>query len=292
MKWVVINPNSNAQRAQIRWEKIKSEISYDQVIELTSLPNLLSKIQTGDQILAAGGDGCLHSVVNQVVEKKGLPFLKELSFGFIGLGSNNSFLQPVTHKQKIKKVPVQIQEPSHPRDLIEIKINDGKNKITRYAISNASLGLLAYANITFNQNSRVQRYKKWSVSLADIASFAITLKNFTSVKTKISGEAFAATNLHWLMAPYFTKDLHFPVQAPSGSLDFYALMELSKFDILSRFLSMMVSRDMSQGYSHHQIVKSQKIQSEGIIPIELDGEIYFGQEFEISVQPQAVRFLI
>lgn len=291
MSLVVLNPKSNAHRSEKRWKTIASQVPHEKMLYLQDFTQ--NEIPTNPVIIAAGGDGCLHSVVNTLIEKKGLSYLNQISIGYIGLGSNNSYLQPLKEKTFIHGIPVQIRSPSFLRDLIEVEIRNGSQTLKKYIISNASLGLLSYANVTFNQNPWVQRLKGVNISLADILSFFITVKKFKPFRVSINSEELDVTNLHWLKAPYFTKDLYFPLKAAldSGSFDFYSLKAQTYSEILSRFSSMFLRQKMDAGFNKHQVLKSIQVKLAEPRPLEIDGEIYWGEDFSFKIHQAVLRTL-
>ena len=298
MTLLIINPKSGGNKTLKKWKKLSHLIPHDIVMTLDQWMNSAQRPTPDDKILSAGGDGCLHSIINTLIKNFGISVLSEISIGAIGLGSNNSYLQPFKDRLFIEGVAVQIQEPHFFRDLIEVEIEKNSIVEKKWIVSNASLGVLAFANQNFNQNFFVQILKKISMSLADIFSFILTLIQFKPVDLKIEFspgilQSFSVTNLHWLKAPYFTKDLHFPTLASidSGLLDFYGLTFSSKWNVLVRFVKMLFLQKMSCGYEFHRTMPSLTvISSEGTL-LETDGEIVYGNKFKFTVHRQAMRCL-
>lgn len=287
---VVINPKSSGHSALKKWASISPLIPHDKVLMLEDFLKSNVSPNLGDFYIAAGGDGCLHAVVNFIIQKFGTSSLEKVAFGYIGLGSNNSFLQPVNKKYLCNGVPVQISPTLHMRDLIQVTIKNKGVSTNQYVISNASLGFLSYANLTFNQNPWVQLFKKISVTVADVASFFMTLSRFKSLTVSVDHHNSSITNLHWLKSPYFTKDLHFKTAAlDSGFFDFYTLPGKARLEIMTRFISMLIRKKMSAGFETHHCLKSLTVTSKEVVPLEIDGEVYFGDEFVFQILPKAMR---
>lgn len=287
---VILNPKSNAQQALDKWHSIKSQIKYDQMILLKDFLKNSTTLNPGDSVICAGGDGCLHSVVNRIIETTNLSFLSEISFGYIGLGSNNSYLQPIHRLSQINGIPVQLGLPTAYRDLIEITFGEQK----KYIVSNASFGFLSAANKTFNQNPLVQLTKKLSVSVADLLSFIITLTQFKSIQVSINQGNFFISNLYFIKSPYFTKDLYFKdvTSLDSGNFDFFMLSSNSKINLFFRFFKMQVLRDMTESFDNHEVCTNLSFHSPIELPLEIDGEIYYGQSFHLKICPRALTVFI
>lgn len=298
MTLLIINPKSGGSKALKKWKQLSHSIPHDAVMTLDEWKNTRQRPSLDDKILSAGGDGCLHSIVNTLIENFGISILSEISIGAIGLGSNNSYLQPLKDRQQAHNIAVQIQEPHYFRDLIEVEIEKDSSVQKKWIVSNASLGLLAFANLNFNQNLFVQILKKINMSLADIFSFIITLIQFKPVNLQIEfspgvPQNFSITNLHLLKAPYFTKDLHFATSAAmdSGLLDFYGLTFSSKRNVLIRFMKMSFLKKMSCGFEFRKALPQLTVRCSQNTPLETDGEITYGNKFKFIVHQKALRCL-
>ncbi len=298
MTLLIINPKSGGNRALKKWKQLSSLIPHDSVMTLDEWRKNGQRPNPDDKILSAGGDGCLHSIVNTLINNFGISILSEISIGAIGLGSNNSYLQPAKDRQQAHGIAIQIQEPHYFRDLIEVEIERKSSIQKKWIVSNASLGLLAFANLNFNHNLFVQVLKRINMSLAETLSFIITLVQFKPVNLQIelspgALENFSITNLHLLKAPYFTKDLHFASSAAidSGLLDFYGLTFSSKWNVLVRFVKMLFLKKMSCGFEFHKVLHQVTVRSLQYTPLEADGEIVYGNKFKFIVHQNAMRCL-
>lgn len=262
---------------------------------IEELEALFRMLNPGDSILSAGGDGTIHCVVNALIAKFGISELNQFSIGYIGLGSNNSFLQPTKNIKNINGIPVRIDAPSALRDLIEVKVDDQR---LCYLISNGSLGLLAQANCIFNSDKQVAGLKKLNTGIADFGTFLMALSRCTPLQIEISKDGKvqyegAITNLHIIKNAYYTKDLHFftEVTENDGGFELFRLNQLSRLEILQRFLRMAVFGDMTQGFHTSSLENHLVIQTNREAPFEMDGEIIYGSKFDISVHSQALRVL-
>lgn len=294
MKYLFLNPESCSGLALSKWDKIKDELS--ELSEAIVVDNFYSlnweqfHIAQGDSFISAGGDGTLHCMVNALIQNKGLDILAHVKIGHIGLGSNNSFLRPYSECQIVNDIPMRISDIPYTQDLMQIEVSDSnKTKKTYYCIANSSLGFLATANILFNTSKDIAILKKWNSDLADIYTFIKALVSWKPLKIsyeidprKLTG---TITNMHFMKKPFYATDLGFPevIEPTRGLFRLNVLWKRNQFSILKKFFKMLVLKNLTAGRDETREIEQMKISSEIAIPIEMDGEIYYGTHFKISI---------
>lgn len=298
MKYVFLNPQSCSGMALSKWSKVSLELDLSDAIIVDNFYSLdweKFRIQKGDTFISAGGDGTLHCMVNSLVKHKGSAILALVKIGHIGLGSNNSFLRPYSECQLVNDIPMKISDISYIQDLMEIEVINGLDSKKVYCIANSSLGFLATANILFNSSSDIAILKKWNSDLADIYTFLkalikwkpITISYEFNKTIGISG----ITNMHFMKKSYYATDLGFPevINPTGGYFRLNTLWQRSRLVILKKFFSMLVFKNLVAGRDMTMEIAELKIKSESLIPIEMDGEIYYGSQFNIRIFKEGIH---
>lgn len=299
MKYVFLNPHSCSGLALKKWEKVKDSMpelkNYIVVNDFYKVDWEQFSIHQGDLFISAGGDGTLHSMVNALIKNKGIDVLNQIGIGHIGLGSNNSYLRPYTECTVVHDVPMRISEEFITQDLIEIEIkkNSESNKV--FCVANASMGFLASANIRFNSDSDIAVLKKWNSDLADVYTFFKALMRWTPLEINYdinkSPQKVRITNMHFMKRPYYAADLGFPESIPPQNKKFRLniLKERARPVIIKKFLQMLLLKKFSVGRDWSSETDHVHLMSLVTVPIESDGEIYYGEEFQIKVSSQGIR---
>lgn len=132
---------------------------------------ILSKEATAngfDTILAAGGDGTLHQVLNGILQSEAKTFP---ALGLIPLGSANDFARTVGQPTSADYL-INLLQKNAPSllDVGKVKCNDEKGyEITRYFINVCSLGMGPLVVKRLERNR-----KKWGVTLSYLSSILTT----------------------------------------------------------------------------------------------------------------------
>lgn len=299
MKYVFLNPQSCSGLALKKWSKIKDqlpELSKAIIVENFYQINWNDfHISPGDSFISAGGDGTLHCMVNALVLNKGHSVLDLISIGHIGLGSNNSFLRPYSECKIINSIPMKIADEFCSQDLIEIEVKIDQESKKVLCIANSSIGFLASANILFNKSSDIALLKKWNSDLADVYTFLKALFKWKSIEVQYlldgKNEVQSITNMHFMKKAYYASDLGFPEEIPSnnGLFRLNVLLAREKMNIFSKFFQMMILKKLEQGRDFTKEIDNLNIKSQKNIPLEIDGEIYYGSEFKIKVIKEGIK---
>jgi len=292
MKTIFLNPQSCSGLSLSKWEKIKDSIpdlkNYQIVDNFYQLDWSQVQINEGDQFISAGGDGTLHSMINALIASKGLSALDKISFGHIGLGSNNSFLRPYAECKMLFDIAMRISDKTELSDLIEITINHEKKV---YCVANASAGFLASANLLFNTEKDIAFLKRFNSDAADVYTFFKALSFWRPIAIAQGNQSIGITNLHFMKRPYYAADLGFPEEIPvrNHKFRFNILEARPKREVLNRFMQMLLFKKFENGRDRTEEMSVYHFDSEREIPIEADGEIYFGKNFEIKICEKGIN---
>ncbi|OQW48188.1 MAG: hypothetical protein A4S09_13850 [Proteobacteria bacterium SG_bin7] len=291
---IILNSQSRAGSAIKYWQRLRENwsVGHYEIYEHENFNEI--PIAFGDKLVAAGGDGTLNQLINNVIARVGLENVSGFTFGHIGLGSNNSYLKPFSGCQIIGGSPVKLSSENESHDLGRVIYRDLSGSLqTRYFIANASFGVLAHANQIFSNDRMIRFFKKVSIKVADALSFLKALKNFSAPEIYFSTdgvfrELTCITNLNVIKHPYFAGDFHVceKPELSDGMFHYYVLPKKSKLDILRAFVKMSLGQDvMGKGIPTDSIiVKCQKP-----ICFEFDGEVVEGTEFHLSCLQGAIR---
>lgn len=295
MKYVFLNPQSCSGRALSRWEKLKDNIpdlqNYRIVDDFNKLDWDELQVQEGDVFISAGGDGTLHCMVNALIREKGLSVLEKISIGHIGLGSNNSYLRPYKDCRVLHGIAMKISDETILHDLIEVQFLHNSERKIFYCIANASAGFLASANVLFNSEKDIASLKKASPDAADVYTFFKALAFWRPLDIELDGNKIQVTNLHFMKKPFYAADLGFPekIFPMNKKFRFNLLYGRGKTDVMKRFLKMLLLKDFVQGRDLTGEREKVIFRSEKTIPFEADGEIYYGNEFQVTISEQGIR---
>lgn len=299
MKYIFLNPNSCSGLASTKWAKISHEVEdFSRAMIVKDFYNIdWSKldISPGDTFLSAGGDGTLHCMVNALIQNRGVDILSQVKVGHIGLGSNNSFLRPYQECKVVHHIPMRISDDVVKQDLIEIEIVEGEKIVKVYCVANSSLGFLATANIIFNTSSDVAKLKKWNSDLADVYTFLKALLKWQPITIQYEyqrkEEKRSITNMHLMKRAFYATDLGFPEEIipGDGAFRLNILWERNRLVIFKKFFSMMVFKNLLEGRDVTEMVSEMSIKSRKPIPIEIDGEIYYGKDFRIKTKKEGIQ---
>lgn len=150
-KWlVVLNPNAGGNQANIEWPFISEELSeqgFDFEMVRTEHPKhaialVNEKIGEGYRnIIAIGGDGTLHEVVNGIMTQEFVP-VSEILLAMISMGTGNDWIKTHLISSNFKEA---IQQIKRGKTILQdvgkiIYIEDGKTHQTRFFINSVGIG--------------------------------------------------------------------------------------------------------------------------------------------------------
>ncbi len=295
MNHILLNPNASSKQASKKWDRVANHFSDHQVTLIGEQTKLIPHLQEGDKLVCAGGDGTAHYFINEFIETRGIDNLKQIRFGFLGIGSNNSFLQPEKTSRRIGPFYGRYGNETHLRDLVEITIKEGRTFSKRYMVSNCSIGFLALANDNYNRDRNIQKIKKTSLKLAELYTFLKTLRSFKPLDLALFSDFInydgGISNINIMKSAYYTKDLFYPREIPPDSGNFQGLLleQVNAASLFGRFLKAFLFGQMTSTFSTAWRGSSLKVVSSKLIPIEVDGEVYWGDSFEFKCLPQKMR---
>jgi diacylglycerol kinase (ATP) len=302
---VFLNRGASYGRAASRWSAVAGELSErtggfraEEVRSVETTAGFMrGAIEGGERVfVAAGGDGTVNLVVNAMME---LPEDADVTLGAVGLGSSNDFHKPFGRGSLVAGVPVRLDcERARRYDVIRVEFDAGDGLSgTRYAIINASLGITAEANASFNAPTRlVVAARRISVDAAIVASVIHTLATYRDVDCRIVIDgtdqgAFSVSNLGVIKSPYFAGSFCYdtPVEADDGLIGVNLCERLTRFQALATLAALKRRRFSGRPKTRSWIARRARVEGDRVFALETDGEVVHARTAEFSVVPKRIR---
>jgi len=315
---VFLNARAGYGRARERWERVRPLLEERaggfEVTEIESFGGVTDSLRSaagvGERVfVAAGGDGTVNLVLNAMMSlgdgarsgttDGGRPAAADLVLGAVGLGSSNDFHKPVGAGALLAGVPVKVDcaDPA-PRDVIRIDLEDGDGRAaTRYAIINASLGITAEANASFNEPSgAIRAASRISVDAAIVAAVLRTLATYRDIGCRIAidgadeGE-FSVSNLGVIKNPHFAGSFCYdtPVEPDDGRLGVNLCERLTPFQVLTTLAALRQRRFSGRPKTRTWMCERVSIEGNRTFALETDGEVVRARRAEFRALPRGIR---
>lgn len=305
---ILINKNSGGGTAFEKWTRIYKQLGLNGSTESFFIgvngstdKFILDSIKKGKtDFVIAGGDGSINYFLNRCIELLRPDDLKQLKIGAVGIGSSNDFHKPFATENLYKNIPYKINfSEAIKRDVGCLEFEKDGNKLKKYFLINASIGITAEGNNFFNNPDFILRYLKkintqFAITYAVIKNI-LTYKNFDAT---IGGdnESFTAniSNMGILKSAFFTGKLRYQSDPKlnNGLFDVHLYESLSKVKLLKLFYN------LSNGKPDNSLNKKFwrrdriKISSDHEFAVEFDGEVITTKCAEFSVIPELIKVCI
>lgn len=302
---VIANPKAGKNRVLEEWFLIDQALSgagieFDAVFSKSKYHSIelsVKAVRDGYRhIIAVGGDGTIHEVVNGIFMQKDIS-PEEIVLGVIPAGSGNDWVKMYGIPADYKMCAQIIASGQYiKQDVFKVDIEDSKVKQTRYLINGAGIGLDAV--ICRECNKMKERGKSGSLIYlkAAIRSFFKMRPNIFRVE--VDGELYfkgKALSIALANGIYSGGGM---IQAPDAVLDdglanVTVIGNMSKPEILVRFKELFTGKIYQVPDIFHTTAKHVKIDIEGgLQPVEVDGEIVGSNPLELTVIPHALNIAV
>jgi diacylglycerol kinase (ATP) len=288
-RWDAVRPWLEAQAGAFDVEDVRS---YDGAVEA-----LAEAAARGERtFIAAGGDGTVNLLVNAIMA---LENSADVVLGAIGLGSSNDFHKPFRQDAMVAGVPVRVDcGDATARDVIRIDFDDDNGiRRTRFAILNASLGITAESNASFNAPTRLIRTARClSVDAAIVASIFHVLATYRDIvcRLRIDGRdlgVFAVSNLGVIKSPHFAGSLTYdtPIEPDDGVLGVNLCERLTRFQALATVAALTRRRFRGRPKTRSWTGRRVSVETDRSFALETDGEIVRARGAQFEVIPRRIR---
>jgi diacylglycerol kinase family enzyme len=262
---VVLNPSACDFRARARWPEMYRVLG--RVAEVTLLETepdeqrTLERVHEAvlkgpyDRVLAIGGDGTVHLVVNGIVSAS-LPELPELALIPFGTANNvaKSLRLPLKDREALARIAVGGR--LEPLDVARIRLRSGKSHYERYWLNCVSIGMDADVVASRGRYRDLGGYLSYGAAIFERTLEQRSLDAHLSVDGKsVDARVF---NLVVTNVPVYAGELWMPGAHGDGKLDVHLLdrveygskmlsFALKKADVLKLGLS-----EMAESVTHNQ----------------------------------------
>ncbi|WP_062989514.1 diacylglycerol/lipid kinase family protein [Nocardia anaemiae] len=304
---VVLNPQSNAGTALQRWRPVESvlrERYSDLTVEMPSDAEQAMKLVQAsfesdppEVIVAAGGDGMVNLVLNAIMDPstdRPRHGAGSVALGAIGLGSSNDFHKP--GRTRIADIPVRLGAP----ELVDVGkatmlLPDGTRTV-RYFLLNASMGLVAAGNHSFN-NARgpIGWLKSRNVEAAIIATALSNIATHKPLAIQLRGSDWVhtapITNVGVLKSIHFAGGMYYdtPVTHTDGMFDVNIWEAAGRARILGLIAGLYRGRFRGSALATCGRDTAVEMRPAAPAPLELDGEITIVESARLEVLPRVLQ---
>ncbi|WP_066063375.1 diacylglycerol/lipid kinase family protein [Neobacillus soli] len=303
--YFIINPKARNGYCLKIWERVEIQLKKEQVSYLaffteypshaTILANQIAKKNREQKIIiAVGGDGTLHEVINGIVKEK------NITIGFIPGGSGNDFSRgfhiPADPVEALKMILRLMKREAASVDVGEITLGDQTN---HYFINNMGAGFDAVISYEVNQSKIKALLNK--LSLGRLVYVYFLLKKLFTYKTStidlsIDGRRHIFEQTWFVTVsnqPFYGGGMKIaPGAVPDdGLFDITVVHQLSRWKLLLVFISVFWGKHI-----HFKEVKTYKgrvvsIQSRAPLFVHADGEHIGFTPLAIHLHARALELL-
>lgn len=300
---IYLNIKSNSGRTEAKWNKIK-EIIYSIYPEVWIIKadssaddKIRRAIASGEtNYLSAGGDGTLNSLLNILMDNSSIDECNKFKIGALGLGSSNDFHKPFN--KRIAGVPVRIDFDNYETNDVGVIEYIDENSIARrkYWIINASIGVLADANMHFNHKGVIWNYfKRYLTGSAIIYSALITIAGYRNkicrLKSKeLMSKTIYLSNLGIAKNPNFAGDFSYPgtYNPSNGLFSLYLMENMSVTKTLLTLIKLWKNKSDRSMNIYKGESDSIEIESNTPLNVEFDGEVISTTKLQFSLISKAI----
>lgn len=301
---VIVNPKAGSGRGLKDWPIISNQM-YNSSLRFTcvftehkyhAVELTVKAINDGFRnIVAVGGDGTIHEVVNGIFIQKKVP-TTDISLAVIPTGTGNDWIRMFgiskTYSEAVRSL---VEKRTVLQDVGKVSYYQTRVNHIRYMANVSGLGYDAVVNLMYNRMKDNGRYGKWLYILCTIRTFlGYKSKKFS---VKVDGKDFydgmvfsGAVGIGkyngggMQQTPYALFD--------DGLMDMTIIRKMSKFKIIRNF-GLLFSGSIYDvpGVMH---VQAKKIEI-GTVPesrIEIDGEAVGNSPFVFELVPHGIRVVV
>ena len=229
-------------------------------------------------IVAVGGDGTVHEVVNGIFIQKKVP-ATEITLAVIPAGAGKGLIRmhgiPKTYSEAVKSL---VQKRTVLQDVARVSYYETKVLHTRYMANVAGLGYDAAVNLKYNRLKDEGKYGKWLYLRSAFNIFA----KYSPVKFRI-----VADGKEFYNGMAFSGALE--IGKHEGLIDLSIIRKVSKLRIFRNFMQLYTGDIYSSPNVMHTRCTRIEIGSFPESRVQTDGESVGTSPFVIELVPQAIK---
>jgi len=303
-KWLVIlNPNAGGKIAEKEWPNIKKELSiqnFDFELEKTLWPMhaihiVQNKLNEGfRKIIAIGGDGTLHEIVNGIMKQE-IVNPEEILLAMISVGTGNDWIKTHLISSDYKVAIQQIKKGNTiNQDIGKISYKNGGPDIEdRYFINSVGIGFDAQV-VKYILPNKEKGISNKSDYMKGLIKSLFTNKNILTklqlddkiINTKIYNLTIGLCKFKgggFKMSPYAIPN--------DGKLDITLASKISKMKLIVSLPKIFGGKVDKIKYFDFFQVKELNLQTSAPMCIEADGEFLGHHPLKVSIIPSRLRLI-
>lgn len=314
---VVLNPRSNAGTAPRRWEPVERTLRRRYSAMTLAIPDDADRAAelvrnhvdkhggpadgTPELVVAAGGDGMVNLVLNAIMDPetdRPRGGADNIVLGAIGLGSSNDFHKPVRDGSRIAEVPVRVDATR--AEAVDVGkasmlLPDGTRAV-RYFLLNASMGLVAAGNDSFNHATGAMAWLKARNVEAAIAATAMrNIATHRPLRVEVRGSDWEhlgpITNIGVLKSVHFAGGMSYdtPVTRADGAFDINIWAPAGRLRVVGLIAGLYRGRFAASALATCHRDRAVDLRPDHPVSLELDGEITVVESARLEVLPGVLK---
>lgn len=295
---VLLNSTARQGLAAARWPRIRRELDARIDARVVTLDRgglwreaVDSALRSGVRnFVAAGGDGTVHALVEQLVAGRGLLPLDAFTLFAVGLGSSNDFHKPA--RSVHSGIPLRVDNTrAAPRDVGLVRFSDEAGRERRSVlVVSASAGVVAEGNALFERSRPGRRLT--GLAIASSALRAIVRSRSFRVRLRHDGvdEEVSLSSLSVLKTPWLSGSLRYdlPVAPDDGAFAVGLCEGMGRVRLLATLAGLACGRFRGKGTRAFRTA-SLELSAEKPFLLEIDGEVVTAREARFEILPQRIR---
>jgi len=299
---IIINPNAAGGQAGAVFKKIEDrlvKVLGEFIVAVTKRPEEVAEhLDTAaaagiNRLIAIGGDGTNHAVVNAVAKRPDL----DLTFGSLPVGTGRDWARSLgIPSDPEAAVEWLSRAQAVPCDLGKVEYVDtrqGGQKATRTFLNIASAGVSGEVDARVNRSRR-------RTSLTFLRATIATLFQYKPQRITVNcdGKTFYSGSCYLVAVANgrcFGRGMWIAPQAMinDGKFDVVLVEGMPRLRILIALQTVFSGKHLKRSDVHHLQAAEVQVHSEdGPLSIDLDGEEAQGQDLRFTVQPGAIKVLV
>ncbi len=284
---VIVNPKAGGGRGREDWPAISSLMSgsglrftfrfTEHKYHATELA-----VQAANEgwrnIVAVGGDGTVHEVVNGIFLQKKVP-VSEMCLAVIPVGGGSGWLRmpgiPQDYREAVRSL---VEKCTVLQDVAKVSYYETKVRHTRYMANVAGLGYDAVLNMEYNNLKDKGKYDSGLHLLTAMRTFA----RFSPVHLDIQ-----ADGTRFYSGPVFSAAIGI-----GGKMDLTIIKEISKLRVVRNIKLLNEGNLYSVPDMLHSSCRRIEIESTPESSLHIDGEAVGTSPFSFELQPDALRVVV
>lgn len=282
---VIINPSSGKGKSVNVWDEVAPifhDAGWSTTVYVTDSNDVARYLDDCEAIIAVGGDGTYHSIINSLMHCQ-----RKIPLGLIPAGTGNALMMDLGYLNPLDAARSIIEGKRQFIDLLEV--TTGKDKI--YSLSVVGWGMFAKINQTAE---KLRLFGGWRYNLATL--WNIIFKRTYPATIKFGNESveeefiavFASNTMHtgkgMKAAPRATIN--------DGLIDLVMIKNANRLTFLKFFRVFLTGHYLDHKLVTYRQLTSFELETNIHQIINIDGEMKGYSPFSVRILPNAIELLL